>query len=291
MRGKARKTLTGYLFFAPFGLFYIIFLIYPIFQALILGFYKWDIFGAATFSSLDNFEKMFADGRFWASLWHTVYFTILTVPPLVILGFSIGLLLYSRIYFRKGFRMLTLLPFVLSISVVCTTWAFLFQPEFGFFNQALQFLGIPSISWLGTAKYAMPSIAMTTIWWTVGFNVILYLAGLQQISPTFYEAAIIDGAGPLQRLWHITVPLLRRTHALVIVLQIIASLKIFGQVYIMTNGGPHGSTRVLVQYIYENAFRYFKMGYAQAMAVVLFFLMFVISVIQFKLIVGKGESL
>jgi len=291
MKGKTRRTIVGYLFFVPFGIFYVTFLIYPIFQALVLGFYKWDIFGTKTFTGLGNFEKMFNDPKFWASLWHTIYFTILTVPPLVILGFLIGLLLYSKIYFRKGSRMLAFLPFVLSISVVCTTWAFLYRPEFGFYNQALQFLGFKSISWLGNAKYAMISIAITTIWWTVGFNVILYLAGLQQISPTFYEAAIIDGAGPFQRLRYITIPLLRRTHALVIVLQIIASLKIFGQVYIMTNGGPYGSTRVLVQYIYENAFRYFKMGYAQSMAIVLFFIMFVVSIIQFKLIVGRGESL
>ena len=288
---KMRKTILGFTFFLPFGIIYFVFYIIPLYNALILGFYKWDIFKPRKFIGLLNFQKMMEDPKFISSLWNTVCFTILSVPPLVILALLLAVLLNSKMYFKKLSRLLFFIPYILSISVVCSTWSLLYQPEFGAINQILNILGFQSISWLGDSKYAMNSIVITTVWWTIGFNLILYLAGLQQIPTTIYEAAKIDGASSFRVFRSITLPLLKRTHVLIIILQVIASFQIFGQVFIMTGGGPHGSTRVLVQYIYTNAFSYFKMGYAQAMSLSLFLIMFIISMVQIKLMFRRGESL
>ena len=288
---KMRKTISGYIFFLPFGIIYLIFNIIPLYKSLILGFYKWEIFTPRQFIGVLNFQKMMNDPKFISSLWHTIYFTILSVPPLVILGLLLALLLNSKIYFKGLTRLLFFIPYILSISVVCSIWIFICQPEFGIINQFLNILGFHSISWLGDSKYAMISIVITTVWWTIGFNILLYLAGLQQIPIAIYEAAKIDGASSFRVFRSITLPLLKRTHILIIMLQVIKSFQIFGQVFIMTGGGPYGSTRVLVQYIYTNAFEYFKMGYAQAMSLSLFLIMLIVSIGQIKLMFKRGESL
>ncbi|PNR97645.1 carbohydrate ABC transporter permease [Petrotoga olearia] len=283
-----KNSIKGYLFFLPFGVLYGLFLIYPLINGFRMSFFDWDLFGEPQFIGLQNFSKMFNDPTFWSSLWHTIYFVILTVPILVILGFLMALLLNSKIYMKRLFRMLFFFPYVLSITIVCSIWAFLYQPHFGIIDKIFEIIGINYTGWLLDPKTAMPAIALTTIWWTLGFNVILYLAGLQEISDSVYEAATIDGANSFQKTIFITIPLLKRTHALVLVLQTIASLQIFGQVYIMTGGGPQGSTRVLIQYIYDQGFRYFRMGYAQAMALFFFAIMFVIAFIQIRLTLRTG---
>lgn len=283
-----KRTLYGYLFFLPFGILFVTFLIYPLIQGARMSFYEWDLLQEPVFVGFSNFQKMFKDPVFWSSLWHTLYFVILTVPFLVIFGFLGALLLNSRIYFKRLFRILFFIPYIFSITVVCSTWAFLYQPKFGIIDQIFQKLGFASINWLGNPKTAMPAIAITTIWWTLGFNVILYLAGIQEIPLELYEAATLDGANSFQRTFFITIPMLKRTHALVLVLQLFSSLQIFGQVYIMTGGGPNGKTRVLIQYIYDQGFRYFRMGYAQAMSLFFFSIMFIISMIQFRLITKEG---
>jgi len=288
---KKKYTLMGYLFFLPFGALFVIFKIYPFIKSMKMGFYKWDIFGTPKFIGFENFTRMFRTERFWTSLWHTLYFTILTVPPLVILGFLIALLLNSKIKFRGFFRAAFYVPYILSISVVCLTWKLMLNSNFGILNKIIGFFGFEGLNWLNDPKTAMIAIALTTIWWTIGFNIIVYLSAIQQIPSSYYEAATLDGANAWKRLFHITIPLLKSTHVLVIVLQVIYSLQIFGQVYIMTAGGPGGKTRTIVQYIYENGFKYFKMGYAQAVATIFFLLMIGISIIQIKLMTRKDESI
>lgn len=287
---KRKRVLYAYLFFLPFGIFFILFKIVPFLEAIWLTFHKWDIFGEPEFIGLANFRTVFTTPRFWSSLWHTVYFTILTVPPLVILGFLMAVLVNAKIAFKGFFRSAFYIPYMLSISVVCLTWQLLYNPSFGMFNGFLKQMGFAPVRWLMEASWAMPAVAVTTIWWTIGFNFLVYLAGLQQISPTYYEAAKIDGANGLQQLIHITFPLLKRSHILVTVLQIIASLQIFGQIYIMTNGGPGGKTRVVIQYIYEEGFRYFHMGYAQTVAFVFFLLMIGVSYLQIQLMIKREEG-
>jgi multiple sugar transport system permease protein len=289
MTEKHKRTLYGYLFFAPFGILFLIFRIYPALQSAWITLHEWDVLGTPKFIGFANFTTVFHDPTFWSSLWHTVYFTLLTVPPLVLLGFLMAILVNSKIYFQGFFRAAFYIPYILSISVVCITWGLLYSISFGLFNAILKSLGLPIVQWLGI-KWAMVSIGITTIWWTVGFNFIVYLAGLQQISPTYYEASVIDGASGFQNLIHITLPLLKRSHILVIVLQVLASLQIFGQVFIMTGGGPGGSTRVLVQYMYELGFRYFKMGLAQTIALLFFLLMLGVSYLQVRLMTRRGED-
>jgi multiple sugar transport system permease protein len=166
----------------------------------------------------------------------------------------------------------------------------MFNETFGIVNKITSIFGIESINWLNDPTFAMPAVAFATIWWTLGFNIILYLSAIQQIPDSYYEAATLDGANSWQRLIHITVPLIKSTHILVIILQIIYSLQIFGQVYIMTGGGPGGTTRTLVQYIYENGFKYFKMGYAQANAAIFFLIMLGVAIAQVRLMSKRGEG-
>lgn len=287
---KNKRIVYGYLFFLPFGVVFLVFKIFPLIQSIWLTFHKWDVFGEPEFLGLANFKTVFTTPRFWSSLWHTIYFTILTVPPLVIFGFLLAVLINSKILFKGFFRSLFYAPYILSISVVCLTWQLLYNSSYGLFNVILKSVGLEPMRWLGNPNLAMISIAITTIWWTLGFNFLIYLAGLQQISHSYYEACDIDGATGFQKLIYITFPLLKRSHILVAVLQVIASLQIFGQVYIMTGGGPGGKTRVVIQYVYEQGFRYFKMGYAQATAFVFFLVMIGVSYFQLRLMMQKGEE-
>ena len=181
------------------------------------------------------------------------------------------------------FRTIFFAPYVFSVAGLTLIWGFLLNPQSGILAATLEFLGIEPIPWLTDPDLALPAIVVTTLWWTVGFNMVLFLAGLQDIDPTLYEAADIDGASSLDKFWNITIPGLRRTLLLVIVLQIIASFQIFGQVFIMTRGGPGGATRVLIQHIYESGFRDFNLGYASAMSIFLFIVMFVVSYFQFQI--------
>lgn len=286
---KRRHAIIGYLFFLPFAVFFVIFRLIPFYNAIKLAFYKWDILGTPKFVGLKNFEKMFSDPTFLSSLWHTFYFTILVVPPIIIFSFLIAVLINGKVHFKNLLRSAFYLPFTLSISVVCLTWGMIYSPFFGIFAQVFKFFGLKPINWLGDATWAMPAIAITTIWWTIGFGIILYIAGLQQIPSSYYEAADLDGANGTQKMFFITIPLLKRTHLLVIVMQILASLQIFGQVFIMTSGGPAGKTRVLLMYVYEQGFRYFKMGYAQAMVLILFLIMLVFAYFQIRLMMGRKE--
>lgn len=289
VRSKKKSIILGYLFFAPFAVFFLIFRLIPFFNAVKLIFYKWDILGTPKFVGFNNFRKMFSDSTFWSSLWHTFYFTILVVPAIVIISFLIAVLINGKVNLKNFLRSAFYIPNTLSISVVCLTWGMLYNKYFGIFAQVSKFFGLEPLNWLGDPRWAMPAIAITTIWWTMGFCIILYIAGLQQIPSSYYEAADLDGANGWQKLFFITIPLLKRTHSLVIVMQILASLQIFGQVFIMTGGGPAGKTRVLLQYVYEQGFRYFKMGYAQTMVFVLFLIMIGFAYLQIRLMMGKEE--
>ena len=280
---SAHTTLMGYLFFLPFLVAYGAVRLAPFGHSIWLTFHEWEILSPPIFVGLDNYVALFASERFWTSMRNTFYFAVLTVPPLVVLGFIVAYLVNGPIGGKGLFRALFFLPNVLSISVVCITWMLLFNNSFGVVNRVLTAFGLGPVGWLTDPSVAMISIGVTTIWWTVGFNFLIYLASMQQIPGSLYEAAQIDGARPHHTLLLITIPILRRTHAVVIVLQLLASLQIFGQVYIMTGGGPGGHTRVIIQHIYEEGFRHFNMGYAQAMAIVFFLFMLGIAYLQIRL--------
>ena len=279
----------GILFCLPFMIVFALFLLFPMLFGLFIGFFDWDILSTRTWTGIGNYVKIFKDATFYSSLAHTLVFVLVSTPLLLITGFLMALLVTSRSPLKDAAENLFFLPYILSITVIGTLWAWLLQKNYGIVNQFIKLFGGEPIGWLTDTKYAMTSIIATTVWWTAGFNMVLFSAGIKQISSEIYDAVKIDGANYMQTVWRITLPLVRPTTALCLILQIIASFNIFGQVYVMTGGGPHGSTRVLVQYIYETGFKYFKMGYSSAMAYVLFFIILIISLFQYKAI-SAGEE-
>ena len=282
-----RIDLTGYLFVLPFLIAYGLFLVWPVILGLRMSFFDWSLVGTGTtdFLGLANYRELFGDPDFWASLWHTILFTLLTTPPLVLLALGLALLANRAVPARWFFRLAFFAPYVLPVSTVALIWVWLYQPGFGLINSYLVSLGLPEVDWLAGENVAMISVVIVTVWWTIGFNFVLYLAGLQEIPEELYEAAALDGAGSYQQTRFITIPLLSRTTFLIVVLQILASLFVFDQIYIMnTSGGlNYTATRPIIQYVYEQGFTQYRVGFAAAMSYVFFVLILVFNIVQFVL--------
>lgn len=275
-------------FIAPFMTIYLVFQMYPLVQAVLSSLFSWDLLTSGReFIGIQNYLRMFGDSIFWHSFKNTLLFVLYSTPLLVLLGLFFAMLLNHSSKYISVFRTVLFAPYVLSVSVTTLIWGFMYNPQKGLLGVLVKTLGRDPVYWLTDPSLAMPAIIYATVWWTVGFNLVLFLAGLQDIDRAMYEAAMLDGANSIQRFLHITVPSLSRTFMLVTVLQIIASFQIFGQVYILTRGGPGGTTRVLIQYIYETGFRDYQLGYASTMAVFLFVVMFIISFLQFALFSGE----
>jgi multiple sugar transport system permease protein len=284
-----KDTRDGIIFSLPFLVIYLAFMIYPLLSGLYISFFKWDILSSASFLGLDNYRTLFSDEKFYSSLWHTLEFVLMTTPTLLIVGFLMALAITGSSPWKGIMENVFFFPYIFSMTVVSTLWAWLMQKDWGIFNQVLINIGQNPISWLTNEHLAMWSVALTTLWWTAGFNMVLFGAGIKQIPKEIYESAAIDGASYVQSVRHITIPLVSSTTVLCLILQIIASFNVFGQVYVMTGGGPHGTTRVLVQYIYETGFKFFKMGYSAAMSYILFLIILVVSILQYTLL-GRKEN-
>jgi multiple sugar transport system permease protein len=233
--------------------------------------------GLGEFAGLSNYAEALSSSDFWAALWHTLWFTILTTPPLIVLALVFALLAERASKARWFFRLAFFLPYILPSAVVALIWIWMYTPALGLLSRTMTALGFSEPNWLGDPDLAMVSLALTTVWWTLGFNFVLYLAGLQEIPRDLYEASAIDGAGPWQQIRLITVPLLARTTSLVVVLQIIASMKVFDQMYIMTMGGPNFATRSLLEYVFDTGFTDFRSGYAAAASTLFFLALLVVS--------------
>jgi multiple sugar transport system permease protein len=276
--GHARPAM---LLMAPFLILYVLFIIGPSIYMVVMSFFDTSLVrsGLGAFAGLRNYTDALGSSAFWASMWHTIWFTILTTPPLVVLAFVFALLADRVSRGRWFFRLAFFLPYVLPSAVVALIWMWLYTPEIGLLGRVATSLGFAEPSWLGNPNLAMWSLALTTLWWTLGFNFVLYLAGLQDIPRDLYEAAAIDGAGPWQQIRRITIPMLARTTSLVVVLQVIASLKVFDQMYIMTSGGPNFSTRPALEYIYDVGFTDFRVGYASAASTLFFVLVLAVSAV------------
>lgn len=286
---RTSDVIAGYVLLLPFLIVLVTVVLYPLIQGLYMSFHNWGIFGDPVYVGLDNYRQLWTDSNFRSSLWHTLYFVLLTTPPLVILGLLLAAGLNYPFRGRTAVRGMIFFPYLLTVSIVGIVWRWMLQRNYGLVNYYLGKLGAAPVGWLAEARTAMPSIALATIWWTVGFNLVVFLAALQDIPEELYEAARIDGAGPVKSFLRITVPLVRPTTMFVIIMQVIASFQVFGQVFVMTGGGPYGSTRTVVQYLYEQGFRYFRMGYASAIAYVLFFIMFVLTLIQWRIMGRRGQ--
>ena len=280
---RGKTDLVGYLFVAPFLLAYAAFLIFPVLLLLRSSFFNASLVGSgAEFLGLANYRELFGDPDFWSSMWHTILFTLLTTPPLVILALVFAMLANRAIPARWFFRLAFFTPWLLPSAVVALIWVWLYQPGFGLINGYLTMVGLPEIAWLPEESTAMISVVIATVWWTLGFNFILYLAGLQEIPQDVYDAASVDGAGPLAQVRWITIPLLTRTTILILTLQIFASLNVFDQIYIMnTQGGlNYTATRPIIQYVYEQGFASYRIGFASAMSFIFFLLVLVVGIIQ-----------
>ncbi|NMO51922.1 sugar ABC transporter permease [Actinoplanes sp. TBRC 11911] len=266
---------------APFLILYVLFIIGPTLYMVLMSFFDGSLTesGLGKFGGFGNYAEAFGSADFWSSMWHTLWFTILTTPPLVVLALFFALLANRVARGRAFFRLAFFLPYVLPSAVVALVWIWLYTPEIGLLSKIVTTFGFAEPNWLGSPSLAMWSLAITTVWWTLGFNFVLFLAGLQDIPRDLYEASSIDGATPWQQIWRITIPLLNRTTALVIVLQVIASLKVFDQMYIMTSGGPNYSTRSMLQYVYDLGFTDLRTGYAAAASTVFFVLVLAISTV------------
>jgi len=284
-----RDNRDGYLFALPFILVFILFMIYPLLHGFYISFFKWDILSSKKFLGLANYIKLFKDQTFYTSLLHTLEFVLITTPILLLLGFIMALFVNSKSPFRKIGENVFFLPYIFSMTVVSTLWAWLFQKQYGLINHVLSIFNIDGIGWLTDPAWAMWSVCIATFWWTSGFNMILLSAGIKQISKEVFESAEIDGASYFQKIKSITIPLLKPTIVLCLILQVIASFNVFGQVFVMTGGGPYGKTRVLIQYIYETGFLYFKMGYSAAMSYILFIIILIFSIALNKLGESKNE--
>ncbi len=277
-RGQGRPAL---LFVAPFLVLYGLFIVGPAVYGLVMSFFHTSMVtpGLGRFAGLRNYAEALSSSEFWAAMCHTVWFTILTTPPLIALALVFALLAERAGRARWFFRLAFFLPYVLPSAVVALIWLWMYTPELGLLTRAMTALGLAEPNWLGDPGLAMVSLAVTTVWWTLGFNFVLYLAGLQDIPRDLYEASAIDGAGPWQQIRAITLPLLSRTTSLVVVLQIIASLKVFDQMYIMTQGGPNFATRSLLQYVFDVGFTDFRTGYAAAASTLFFLVVLAVSTV------------
>ncbi|MFF1731808.1 carbohydrate ABC transporter permease [Streptomyces sp. NPDC058247] len=282
--GRPRRLSAGPLFVTPFMLLFVIFLVVPFAWGLWMSFTDASLTGSgsSTFSGLDNYAEALTDPVMWDTMGNTVVFTLLSTVPLVAFALGMALLVHTGLPGQWLWRLAFFTPYLLTSAVVWQVGLMLFQPDIGMLNTMLKGVGLDGIGWLLEEKYAMWSVVLITVWWTVGFNFLLYLAALQAVPDQLYEAAAIDGAGAWRRLWSITLPQLHRTTALIAVLQILGSLKVFDQIFLLTRGGPNGSTRPVLEYIFETGFTGYRLGYASAMSYIFFALLLVLSIGQLK---------
>ena len=285
------SALTPWLFLAPGLLLFIAFRVYPLLDGLYLSFTNARLGRTQyAFVGLANYERLLEDTRFHVSLWNTAFYTVASTLPVLAIPLLLAVLLDRGIPLRTVLRSAFFFPFTLSVVTVGLTWRWVLDPVVGPFNYYLRAAGMPARSWLTDPGTAMWGIILTTVWWVTGYYLVIYLAGLQDIPRELYEAAAIDGAGGWRRFGAITLPLLRPVLLFVLVTHVIGSFQIFGQVYILTNGGPGDATRTVVQHLYETAFTsFFHFGAASAMAWVLFTIIVGFSTLQFRLLRGHTE--
>jgi len=290
-RFNRTEVLAALLFVLPFVVVYAVLFIYPTLQMIWLSFHKAPLIGPGTFIGFDNYAKLFKDKLFGVALWNTVYFVILTVVPatMVALAIAVGV---NRL---KGWMQSLILacffiPYILPVSVVFRVWGWMFDSQFGILQPLIALVVGENVPVFRTLPLFMPTVAFITVWWTIGFNILLFIAGLRNISPEIYEAAALDGTSRWRQFTRITWPLIWPVTVLVLTIQLIAQFKIFDQVYLFGNGGRSDATLGLVQLIYRSAFQKNNGGYGATVAVVLFLVIVVFSVLQFQMLRARGEK-
>lgn len=271
----------AFLLLLPNLLGFFIFIMFPVLGTFYISFTDWDMAGDMKWVGLANYKTLFQDDIFRKVLWNTLYYSVVSVPLGIIMSLLLAVFLNQKLKFMRFYRAAFFMPVISSFVAVAVIWQWIYNPDFGLLNYFLSWFGIDGPSWLTSSVWAMPAIILTSVWKNLGYNMLIFLAGLQGISESYYEAADIDGAKWYTKFWHITVPLLSPTTFFVTVTSIIGSFQVFDAVYLMTQGGPARATSVLVHYIYQTAFQYLDIGYASAMAYILFFLVLIVTLIQF----------
>lgn len=277
---KTKYALQAYAFLLPSFLGLLIFSLIPIVAVAVLSLFNWGLLGQPTFIGLRNYERMFASALFWHSLLLTLYYVLLNIPMQTVFALLLALLLNQNIPGRGFFRTLFVVPWMATAIAMGIVWQWIFDPQYGTLNTFLGVFHIAGPAWLSSPAWALPAIAAVNIWQYTGYNMLFFLAGLQGIPPDFYEAASLDGAGPFNRFFSITLPLLTPTMFFVLVTDIIGSAQVFDTVYAMTKGGPGNATDVLNFETFQQAFDFFHAGYASALSMVLFAILIIITLCQ-----------
>ena len=278
-RAEARWAL---LFLAPNLIGFLLFTFFPILAAFVLSLSRWDLITPPKFIGLENYVQILKDTLFWRVLFNTIYYTIVTVPVGIAISLAFAVALNEPIRGRLGLRAVYFMPVVSSTVAVAMVWRWIYSPDFGLLKYLLTRLHLPTTPWLASITWAMPAIIVMSIWKDLGYGVVIFLAGLQGIPQHLYDAAAVDGASRWQQFWRITLPLLSPTTFFASVVYTINSFQVFGQIYMMTQGGPAYATSTMVYYIFQNAFQFFRMGYASALAWVLFAFIFVFTLLQVR---------
>lgn len=273
------QNRAGWLLSSPFIVLYVLFLIGPVLVGVVISLFNTTTVapGLGDFVGFANYADVLSNKDFWASMWHSVLFTLLTTPLLVLLPLLFAILAARLTRGRWFYRLAFFAPYVVPSSAVTLIFAFMYTPQTGLITNAFGWFGLTAPDFLGSTSGAWFAVVLLTLWWTFGFNFILYTAAIQEISSEVYEAAAIDGAGPWQQIRSITVPLLAPTMSLVFILQLLASLKVFDQIFLLLQGGPNYSTRPVIEYIYDTGFTSYRGGYAAAATMVYFLLLVVVS--------------
>ena len=279
----------GLAFVAPFLIIYSFLLIYPLLNGIILSFHNADLFGGERFIGLDNYRRLIGDPIFHQSVLNTFKLAFIIVPTLTAISLALALALNRPGRTPAVFRGLFFSSSVLSVTIVTLIWRFILTPDAGLMAELLEAVGAEPMPWLSDPSLTIPALAITTIWWSIGLPMMLFLAGLQQIPEDIYEAASLDGASRWTTFRRITLPSLRRTLVLVVMLQTAAQLQIFGQAQLLTAGGPSGASRPIVLFIYEVAFGRWELGYAVAAAELLFALVLIVTLLQYWLVSRQEE--
>lgn len=287
---EMRKQWTAYLYIAPFFVLFFVFTLFSVSFSFYLSFHQWNIVQPERpFVGLENYIDLFRDRKFYQALWNTVLFTGFGVPLGMFTGLMIALLLNTKVKAQGFFRTMYYIPVITPLVVSSVIWKWVYQGDYGLLNYYLLSSGIinEKLLWLSDPNLAMPALIVMGMWMGAGGTMVLYLAGMQSIPQELYDAAKVDGATGFQSLINLTIPLLAPTTFFILITSVIGSFQSFSHIYIMTGGGPLGRTTVIGYYLYEQGFRFFKMGYASAVAYVLFAIIFIFTLIQFRY--AKGD--
>ena len=283
-RSSVQENYEAYLLILPRLLGLLIFQLGPILASLYFSFTRWNLLSTPRWVGLDTYRELFTeDPIFWTSLANTAKYALGTVPVGSVLALGMAIVLNQDLKGIAVYRTIYFLPIVTSVVAISVLWRWLYQAEFGLINQVLKMIGLKAVPWLASVTWAMPAIIIMSLWHGLGYNIIIFLAGLQSISVEYYEAARIDGAGPVRQFMHITVPLISPVTFFVVIMSMISSFQVFAQAYVMTQGGPVNATKTIVYFLYQHGFMYFHMGYASAVAYVLFIIILTITLLQFWL--------